>query len=77
MQTRLQSENTPFNPRRHVADPPMSSYHPASSVRLHVAVNHDGRPGLPLREDLHLAGCADAVEQLLRAVCGEGEPQGA
>lgn len=30
-------------------------YRPASSVCLHVAVNHNGRPEFPLRENLHLA----------------------
>lgn len=53
----------------------VSSYHPASAVRLHVAVNHDGRPLFAPREDLHLSWRPDAVLQLLSAVCGEGEPQ--
>ncbi len=31
------------------------THRPASSVRLHVAVDHHGRPEFPLREDLHLS----------------------
>lgn len=52
-------------------------YHPAPAICLHVAVNHHGCSKLPLREDLHLSGSADAVQQLLGAVSGVGVLQDA
>lgn len=50
-------------------------YRPAAAIRLHVTVNHHRLSEFSLREDLHHFRSQDAVQQLLRTVGGEGEPQ--
>lgn len=47
-----------------------ASYRPASSVRLHVAVNHDRLSLFSSGENLHQTRVQLSIHQLLRAVGG-------